>query len=88
MASAVEKFCVTETNATPASSSRAMMRAKSSNERERRSTRWTMTMSIAPASMAARRPWKPGRFVLAPVKPPSSKASGSARQPSPARAWM
>ena len=81
-------FCVTLIKAVPAWLKRSMTWAKSSSERDRRSTSLTTTMSILPASMSASRRWNAGRSRLAPVKPPSSYCSLIGFQPSCAWALM
>jgi 3-hydroxypropanoate dehydrogenase len=73
---------VTATKLTRCFSKMLSMRVKSSNERLRRSTLYTMTQSSLPASTAWSSLPRAGRSMFAPVKPPSSYNSGNAIQPS------
>lgn len=64
--------CVTETNATLCTSNFSMMRAKSSNDRLKRSTLYTTTQSTLRASISDNSRLSAGRSMFPPVKPPSS----------------
>jgi len=79
---AVLNCWVTETNATLWRSNTSMILAKSSSERLRRSTLYTTTQSILPASMSAISRYRAGRSMFPPVNPPSSYWSGRQVQPS------
>src|SRR5215469_3795621 len=74
--------CVTETNEAPLASRILPILAKSANERVSRSILYTTTMSIRPAVISASSRCRAGRSIVAPEKPPSSKAAGRHTQPS------
>jgi len=53
--------CVTDTKLTPCLSKAPISRAKSSSDRDRRSTLWTITQSTFPASTSAISRFRAGR---------------------------
>ena len=75
----VSKRSVTLTNATPRASKSRISPAKSTSDRERRSSRYTAITSTRPAATSAKSRWNPGRSVVAPLNPPSSVVKTTAR---------
>ena len=72
---------VTETKETPCWSNICIMRAKSSRERDRRSTLYTTTQSTLPASMSASRRAQGRPFDVAAGEPAVVVAVGQGRPP-------
>lgn len=72
MDEAVLNCWVTETNEIPFLSKSSIIRAKSSRDRERRSTLYTTTTSTSPDSMSASSLASAGRSMVPPENPPSS----------------
>src|ERR1019366_7154553 len=64
--------CVIDTNETPRRSKTSTSLAKSESARVNRSTLWTTTTSIWPASMSAISRFRAGRSIVPPETPPSS----------------